>query len=253
MLESFVALNIWKFLLVFARVGSAFGVLPGFSAPYVSVRTRLTMGLLLAFALYPAVEPLMPGRPATVGLMILLILSEMIIGFFLGLVPRFLVAAVQVAGTVIAFVSSLANSFVQDPLAEQQSSIVAGFMSTVVLVLIFVSDSHHLMLRALADSYSLFEPGKPPIIGDFPELMAHRVAEIFRLGVQLASPLIIVGLTYYISLGILGRLMPALPVFFVGLPIQLGTQSVVFMLTLSGMMLVFMRYFQDSMYQFIAP
>ena len=48
----------------------------------------------------------------------------------------------------------------QDPVADQQSSTIAGFFTALGLVLIFVTDLHHLMLRAIVDSYGLFDAGR---------------------------------------------------------------------------------------------
>jgi flagellar biosynthetic protein FliR len=65
--------------------------------------------------------------------------------------------------------------------------------------------------------------------------------------VRLAAPFLIVGLVYNVGLGLLGRLMPQLPVFFFGLPLQLGLQLWVMMLTISGIMLVFLNQFADML------
>jgi flagellar biosynthetic protein FliR len=44
-----------------------------------------------------------------------------------------------------------------------------------------------------------------------------------------------------------------MPVFFVGLPIQIVVQLSVLLLTLSGMMLVFLSRFGDGIGAFLAP
>ena len=54
-----------------------------------------------------------------------------------------------------------------------------------------------------------------------------------------------------VGLGLLGRLMPQLPVFFFGLPVQITVQLWVLMLVLSGIMLVFTRRFADGMGGFL--
>ena len=109
------------------------------------------------------------------------------------------------------------------------------------------------MLQAMAESYSLFVPGQPLVLGDFAETIGRRVMDSFRLGVQLASPFIITGLTYYIGLGLLTRLMPNLPIFFIGLPIQVSLQLSVMALSMSGLMMVFLSHFQDAYVPFLAP
>ena len=47
-------------------------------------------------------------------------------------------------------------------------------------------------------------------------------------------------------MGLLGRLMPQLQVFFFGLPLQVGLQLWVMMLTITGMMLVFLGQFAGA-------
>ena len=253
MLQELLRLNAFGVILIFARVGTAFATLPGFSAAYVSVRIRLVCALVISLVLAPVLIDSLPGLPTSSAALGLLLIGEVLIGGFLGLLGRVLFAALQTAGTVISLVSSLANAFVQDAVSEQQGSIIAGFLTTVGLLVIFTSNLHHLMIRALADSYGLFIPGDTLALGDMAQLMARHVMDSFALGVQLASPFIVMGLTHYLMLGLLGRLMPALPVFFFGLPIQLAAQIAIIMLTLSGIMLAFQSHFAESFGAFLAP
>lgn len=253
MLDEILAVNVFGFLLIFARVGTALAFLPGFSAPYVSLRIRLAMALIVSFVVGPLLASALPRLPATPAELGLLVLGEVIIGALLGLLAVVLLAALQTAGTVIAYVSSMANAFIQDPIAQQQSSLLSGMLGTIGILIVFVSDSHHLMLRAIVESYSLFVPGQPLALGDFAELLARRVMDSFRLGVQLSAPLIITGFVYYLGLGLLSRLMPAMQVFFIGLPIQIVLQISVLLLTLSTIMLVFLTQFRAGFEAFLIP
>ena len=253
MLQEIVALNVFGFFLIFARMGSAFVMLPGFSALYVSPRIRILLALMVSFLVTPLLMPTLPGLPGTVPELFLLLAGEIAIGLFLGTIGRILIGALQTAGTVIAYVSSMANAFVQDPVAEQQSTVMAGLLGTMGLMLIFITDLHHLMLAAVYDSYSLFIPGQPLAVGDFSEMVARHVAASFALGVQLAAPFVITGLTYYIGIGLLTRLMPQMPVFFVGLPIQIAIQITMVTLALSGIMMVFLTRYDEGFRAFTAP
>lgn len=251
MLEELLRLNVFAFLLIFARLGTAVSFMPGFSTTYVSARLRLGIALAISFAVMPVIAPNLPVIPNNVPTLGIMVAGEVVVGSFIGLLGRILIATLQTAGTMIALASAMSNALVQDPVAEQQSSTISGFLLTVGLVLIFVTDLHHLMIRAAVESYSLFPPGSPLPVGDFANLLARRVAESFALGIQLAMPSVVIGLTYYIGLGLLGRLMPQLPVFFFGLPVQITMQLWVLVLTLSGIMLVFARRFQDGIGAFV--
>ena len=253
MLQQLLTLNLFGFFLVFARIGTTFVLLPGFSVSYVSPRMRVLMALAVSLVVTPVVAGKLPGLPATPAELALMLLAEMTVGAFFGLMARFLVAALQVTGTIVSLVSSMANAFIQDPLADQQSSVIAGFLSTLGVLLLFVTDLHHLMLRAVVDSYSLFTPGESLLMGDMTQMVARRVADAFALGLQLASPLVVTGFAYYLGLGLLTRLMPQMPVFFVGLPIQVTIQISVLALALSGMMIVFLTRFQEGLTGSLVP
>jgi len=253
MLNELLTLNVFGFFLIFARVGTALMLLPGFSARYISARVRLAFSLAVCLALAPLLMPLMPAIPATPSELLLLMVSEVLIGAFMGTMARIVMGALQTAGTLIAMFASLANALTQDELTEQQSSVISGFLTILGMILIFVTNLHHLMLEALIDTYSLFEPGGSQGVGDFALMMARGVGKSFALGLQLSSPFLIVALVYYVGLGLAGRLMPALPLFFFMMPIQITVQFLVLMAVLSGMMMVFLQHFEDTFFLFTNP
>ena len=53
MLSDLLALNVFHFLLVFARLSVVFLLMPGISAAYVSTRIRLVLALLEQIQLSP--------------------------------------------------------------------------------------------------------------------------------------------------------------------------------------------------------
>jgi len=253
MLTELLNLNIFAFFLIFSRIGTAFVGMIGFSAAWVSPRFRLGIAMSVSFILLPVIGSNLPTLPGTAVELILLMIGEVVVGAFFAVLSLLIIAALQTAGSIIALLSSMANALIQDPLVEQQSSTVAGFLSTVALVLVFVTDLYQIMLAALVDSYVLFPPGAAWAWGDTANLIARRVADSFYLGLQMASPFMLTGLTYYFGIGLLGRLMPTLPVFFFGLPVQIVMQIWVLVVTLSAIMLSFMNNFSEGYAPFILP
>lgn len=253
MLADLLALNVFAFVLVFARVGSAMMLLPGFAARYVPVRVRLVTALAIAFVVTPTLAPILPAPPDAAWQLIGLFVKEILTGVFLGTLAAVFVASLQTAGTLIALFAGLANALIQDAIAQQQSSVVASLLSAAGVLLVFITDMHHLMLTAVVDSYMLFAPSEPFLWGDAADILAREVANSFALGLQMAAPFLLVAIVYYTGLGLLGRLMPALPVFFIGLPVQISVQMWVLSITLSGIMMVFLQRFQDGYAAFLNP
>lgn len=243
--EAMPSAHLFAGLLVFARVGAAIAVLPGFSSTYVPVRVRLLLALAISVLILPALADTLPPLPDRPDALLVLLLGETLIGLFLGTVPRLLFSALQVAGTFIAFLGGFANALTQDPIADQQSSTISGFFSTLGLVLVLATDLHHLMLQAIVDSYGLFVPGAAVPSGDLAMVVARSAADGFALGVQLAAPFVVIALVYNVGLGLLGRLMPQLQVFFIAQSAQVGLQLWVMVLTISGIMMVFLNRYAE--------
>ena len=252
MLNDFLTLNIFAFFLVFARVGTAIAFLPGFGSSYVSARIRLVFGLALTLILTPLLMDILPEQPTNLMETILMFAGEVVVGGFLASIAIILIAILQMTGTFVSLFASMANALVQDPVTEQQTSTISSFFGIVGLIAVFAADLHHLMIRSVIDGYMLFVPGQPLIFGDFSESISRRLADAFALGLQLAMPVALVSLIYYIGLGILGRLMPQLPVFFFGLPFQLTLQIWIMAITVSGIMIVFLRHFAETYALYIA-
>ncbi|MEK9722373.1 MAG: flagellar biosynthetic protein FliR, partial [Rhodospirillaceae bacterium] len=250
-LEELLRLNIFAYFMVFARVGTATMFLPGLSATYVSPRVRLAFALTMSLVVLPPLAADLPVMPASVSEVAVLLTGEVLVGAFFGFMMRILISCLQTAGTIAALSSSMANAMIQDPIAESQSSTISGFLLTMGVVLIFVSDLHHMMLRGIIETYAMFRPGDMLPVGDIADVVARQVADSFTVGLKLSAPFVVVGLTYYIGLGLLSRLMPQLPVFFFGLPLQITVQISVFTITLSGIMLAFIQYFQSSAQRFV--
>lgn len=220
MLERFLAEQVFSLFLVFVRMGAAFATLPGMAEAFVAMRFRLLLAGAVAVVLAPVVASSLPPVPATPLALAVLVVKEAAIGLFIGLSARMIVAAAQTAGTIIGLQSSLANAFAFDPGTAQQGVVTGAWMGSIALVLIFVTDLHHVMLRALVDSYELFRPADPLPVGDIAEVASRLAAASFALGLKMAAPFIAFGFLFYVALGLVARLMPQVQVFFVALPLQ---------------------------------
>jgi len=253
MLSDILAFNLFHFGLIFARMSGAFIVMPGFSAGFVSTRVRLLLALMLAFILVPVVSQNFPPFPIHPLELLLLLGGEVLIGFFFGALMMIMLSALQMLGMIVAFVAALSNAFSFDAVSRSQGSIISTFFVNLALVVIFVTDLHHLMLSAIVDSYSLFKPGNLPPIGDFAEFMSRTVAGAFKIGVQLAAPFILLSFGFQLAMGLVSRLNPQFQVYFVAMPAQIVISLIMLMFTISAIMMVFLKYYQDGLIGFLEP
>ena len=90
-------------------------------------------------------------------------------------------------------------------------------------------------------------------MGDVSELIVRQVSAAFKLGVQLAAPFIVVSIVYNLALGLMTRLSPQIPIFFVAMPFQLVLSIVLLMIVMPSILLTFIAHLQDGLTPFLAP
>jgi flagellar biosynthetic protein FliR len=194
----------------------------------------------------------LPAPPASALGLCVLILGEVVVGAFLGAVMRMLMGSLEVAGTLIAQRAGLAAVNILNPSLASQGALPSALLGVVGVVAIFITDLHHLFIRAIVDSYATLVPGAALPAGDFSELAVRLAATSFRIGVQMAAPFLVVGLIFALGLGLLARLMPQLQVFFIAMPLQIALGIAMIALTLSAVMLFWLRSFEDVLRGFLA-
>ncbi|MBO6826175.1 MAG: flagellar type III secretion system protein FliR [Sneathiella sp.] len=251
MLEEFLTTNIFAFLLVFTRIGSIFMVAPGFGEGFVSPRIRLSISLAVSFLVTRFVVDQLPPEPENFLALFVLLAGEIVVGLIIGGALRLAVSALHIGGTIIAQQSGLAAAQFFDPGQMTQGAVTSSFLTLMGLTMIFVTDLHHLMLQGTYASYQLFPVGQMPPFGDVSMLVTNFVAGSFKLGFQISAPFLVYGLTFYIGVGLINRLMPQVQIFFVAMPLQIILAFAVFMITTGASIMWFIAYYEEMLIMFL--
>ena len=183
--------------------------------------------------------------------LLVLMIHEILIGIVLGATARVTLAALQVAGSVIAQQMGLGFVTAVDPTQGQQGLLIGNFLSLLGITLLFATDTHHLVIAALNDSYAVFSPGEMLPSGDVAALATRAFTAAFRIGMQLSAPFLVFGLVFNIGLGVLARLMPQMQVYFVGVPLAILAGFLIFAVVIAAMMGTFLDYFIGVMHDLI--
>jgi flagellar biosynthetic protein FliR len=251
MLEQFVIGEIFTFLLIFTRIGTGVMILPGFGEVYVSARIRLFFAMGIALLLTPVLGEKMPPMPDNTLMLTMLIISESMVGFFIGLISRIMISSTHIAGMMISYTSGLASANMFDTTQATQGSLIGNFLGLSALMLIFLTGLHHLMLMGVVESYALFPPGEFPPIGEFTEMATRIVGDIFIIAFKVASPHLAIGLALYMAAGVMGRLMPQMQVFFILLGPQIGLTMFVLIVVLDSIFRQSLGYYEEVWSTFI--
>lgn len=204
------------FVLVFVRVGGMVSLLPGFGEQMIPARVRLGAAIAFTLVVWPMVAPGL-ASPDPVRPFLAMLLVEATIGLMLGLAIRLLVIALQLAGSIAAQSTALAQIFGAGAAPDPMPAIGSVLMLAGI-TLALAAGLHVKAAIAVARSYEILPMGLPVPASDVAAWGTARVARAFALGFSLAAPFVIAGFAYNLALGAINRAMPQLMVAFIGAP-----------------------------------
>lgn len=230
---------IWTGIIIFMRVGAILMLAPVIGENGVPARMRLAVAFLTTCVAAPVLKPIMPVAPSDLASLVEIIIPELLTGLMIGGAARILMSAVHVMGQIGALQSGLAFAQFLDPSQGTPNATLGVFAGLVALATVLAGNFHHLFFMAATESYTRFPPGSMPPLQDGLDLIVSAVATAFRLGTQMAAPIIIFGLVFNAALGIMARLVPQAQVFFIALGPSIILSLFIFMASLGTVMLVF--------------
>jgi len=249
--------QVFPFLLVFARISATFTFIPGFGERIIPMQMRFIFSFIISLLLFPLLIPYLPEKAENAWFFMCLCMAEIFIGLFMGMCGRLLFSTLDIVGTFIGFKIGLMNAFSVNPISGTSGSLAGLLMSLTATTLLFVADIHHSIIKTLLNSYEIYQPVQLPVLltlsQETLEVIVYITVLSFTLALQMSTPFIILGLLYFISLGILNRLMPQLPVFFIGQPLQLFLGFILIMFIFSPVMTIFMNHVRELFIHFWEP
>ena len=167
------------------------------------------------------------------------------IGVLIGLLARLYILALQFIGAAIAMLigyGGMSGPGIED--GEPQAALGA-IISFSALLLLFIFDFHHEIIRALVASYEvapldvLFNPQSALVD------VADTLSESFLVVLRLGSPFVAYSLLVNLTIGFVNKLVPQIPVYFISLPFVIAAGLVIFYFAIGTMLSLFADGFVD--------
>lgn len=247
MLDRLLALEVFQFLIVFARLGTVLAFAPGFGATYVPTRIRLAVALGVTVVIVPLLIGRLPSAPDTVVQLARLLLTETLVGLYLAGVMRMLFVALSIAGHVISFSTGLAVAQAFDPLTGSNAALITAFLEMAATVLVFATGLHLVMLQAVVDSYMVLPPGAPIPMDDMALSLSRLLSESVRVGAQLGAPFVVFSMVFQVVMAMFARLMPRMNVLFVLMPLKILAGLGLLLVVLPTMMILYLRHYGEGL------
>lgn len=241
------------FMIVFARVGVLVMLMPALGERMAPARVRLALAIFLSLAMMPTVRAALPPQATQGNAVFTTLFLELAIGLMIGLCARIVVASLQTAGNFVSQALGLGFAETVDPSQGGQAAALGNLLTMLGVTLLFATDGHHVVIAAIGGSYAALPPGAPPPPGDAAMLALSTMGKGFAIAVQVAAPFIVFGVIINLGLGVLSRLMPALQVFFLGMPATILIGFVILLASIGLMMGIFLREVSDFLVPFATP
>lgn len=207
-------------LLILLRTGGFVAAAPLFSSRGVPATLKVLLTVVLSLSIYAFSFTGVVLPPLTDDLYVLYVLREILMGLTMGYVLQIVYSAVQMAGQLVDFQIGFSISAVYNPMSGTTQAIMGRLYSMTALVLIFVTDAHHLILGAFYKSFEVLPLGAevPVTIGTGWLLKTFSV--FFAIAFQIAVPLLLVLLMTDLVMGLVSRTIPSLNVLMLGMPLK---------------------------------
>lgn len=232
--------------LLFCRVGAFVMLLPGIGEATVPTTLRLGFALALVLGLLPGLAPALPAQPAHPLALAVLILQELILGIWFGILVRTAAQALLMAGQIIAFMIGLSNVLVPDAALGGQGSPMSLLLGMAATAAILSTGLYAVPLRALAESYTVLPAGAAVPFGAAAETIGLVLVHSLTLAVRLAAPFVLMSVLVQVLGGLLGRIAPQTQAFILVMPVQI----LVGLLLLSLLMVPILRHYEADLRAF---
>ena len=218
---------LWPFLRTLALFTSA----PVLSSRAVSMRIKIGLALLIAVAAQASL-PEMPVVPLDSATGLAMVVQQVLIGLTLGFSARVVFAAVEFAGELVGLQMGLNFAGFFDPATGSQGTATSRFFTAIGSLLFVVVNGHLLLSVAVLRSFEVFPVAAEPLA--FIATLQPQVwgAEVFRLGLWIALPIVTMLLFVNLVLGVISRVAQQIQIFSVGFSITVSVGLIGTLLTL---------------------
>ncbi|HHY74639.1 MAG TPA: flagellar type III secretion system protein FliR [Bacillus bacterium] len=236
------------FLLIFIRITSFFVTVPLFSYRNIPNTHKVGLSFFLSYLMFLTMQHPVLTIDETY---FMLVLKEILVGLFIGLVAFMVMSAIQIAGGFIDYQMGFAMANVLDPQTGAQSPIMGQYLYTFALLLMLTIDAHHLLLDGIFYSYQMIpleQPWLPLGSERLVEFIASTFNSMFIIAFQMAIPIVGCLFLVDVALGITAKTVPQLNIFVVGLPVKILVSFFLLVIVMPVFIFLFQKLFNSMLF-----
>jgi flagellar biosynthetic protein FliR len=203
--------------LALVRVSGMVAFAPFFSSTALPLRAKAVFVGAVAFLLAPLVATL-PNAQLTVGFSSLL--GELAVGLVYGLTLALLNEMLLFAGQIVGLQFSFSLVNLLDPASAIQTPLLGELFQLMGTLVVITAGLDRIMLASLVRSFHVAPLGCFALAPASALEIVRAAGGIFLAAVELAAPVLAATLLVEVSVALLGKLSPQLPVMMLTVPMK---------------------------------
>ncbi len=203
--------------LALVRISGIVAFVPFFSSNALPLRAKAVFSLAMAYLLAPLVASL-PGATATLSYAG--VLGELGVGLVYGLSLTLLNEILLFAGQIVGLQLSFSLVNLMDPASSIQTPLMSELFQLLGTLVVIAAGLDRLLITSLVRSFHAVPLGSFTLAGSTSEALLRAAGRIFFAALQLAAPVLASTLLVEVSVALLARLSPQLPVISLTVPLK---------------------------------
>lgn len=207
-------------VLVVSRVIFILMAFPFFNTTQIPRNIKILLVIALSFFIVKNMQLDFEVNTYSLDIFVVMVLKEAFLGFSLGLLINFFIAAMSYAAEIISYFMGLTIANMFDP-TFGQVSILSRLFIILFYILFFSTDAYAYFFATLFMSFRYLPLGLPHLDGGIFSFLIEQSSILFTIAFKLAFPFALILYLLNLALALVNRLIPQINVFIVGLPMQI--------------------------------
>ena len=208
-------------ILIFIRLTSFFLVAKSLFPKGTPPILKGAIGMILSFAIISGINYQVVLEINNNYMLVYSVVSEIMSGVILGFIANMIFEFIRMAGGYMDIQIGLSMMNILDPSSETTSTPFSNLSYFISMVIFFIIDGHHLLIKCLIQSFKVVNIGQNIVFQDTFSVVLDAFREYFVVGVKIAIPLVLIIIITDLCMALVSRTVPAINVMILGMPVKM--------------------------------
>lgn len=174
--------------------------------------------------------------------LILMGVAEMTVGIVLAFVADMIYLPFRLVGIQVEHSAGFGQGETINPDDNTTFSIVQQFMNILGILVFFLLDGHHLLIRMIVLTFQWIPLGGVVLKGEMIKVLVGYFGKVFALGIGYAAPIMGCVMIGSLCFGILGKSVPQMNLLIIDLPVRIAVGLIGLVICLPMLIALFQKF-----------